>query len=337
MNKNDKNKFILLTALGVVVIFFVVCFAIISKLEKRDRIIDTTSHSSVSKEDVVSLTKEDTSKEETSKDESSVSESVSQEEIPVDEVNDIDHSLDVLYEAFSDGYEFPDLSDYDFVFIGDSIFDMNNSPVSMPRQLEFYTNARVYNLSKYMSCAGESTNAKLALYGLTSSFLSGSQISNGQPGSFNTDIERFKADDHNGRKLVFFFNHCFNDYTFSTPMSNPGNKNDIDTYEGSLRANISSIKNAYPKATYVFMEPYIFGLNDCGNGLNTYGFTLYDYIDAAERISGELGVRLFNLRSYDYFAEYKTSYLLDDLVHPTDKCAKTIARLLCDYVINNLQ
>lgn len=236
---------------------------------------------------------------------------------------------------FDDGYEFPDLSQWEFVFIGDSIFDMYSSLTSMPRQLEVYTQSRVYNISKNMSCAGNSSNNVTSLTGLTESFLQKKDISS-EGGSISNELSRFKKDKHKGKRMAIVIDHCINDYTFSTAISNPADANDINSYEGALRSNISKLKAKYPDAVVIFMKPYIFGVNNCGSDLNYIGYTIDDYISAAEKVAGELDVRIFDLRSYAFFAEYREGYLLDDYLHPNDMCSKTMVRLFCDYLLNNI-
>ncbi len=244
--------------------------------------------------------------------------------------------VSVFEVPFSDGYEFPDLSAYDFVFIGDSIFDMNYSSTSMPRQLEVYTGARVYNLSKYGSCAGDVSNGYISISRIADVFLSGKATDQGENQSINIDVERFAADSHKGRKIVFVINQCINDYILATKISNPNDAMDINSYEGALRTSISKIKNAYPKATYVFMKPYFIGVSDTGNELNSYGYVMDDYIASMGNVAGEYGAMCFDLRSYDFFASYREGYLLDDLIHPNDMCSKTMARLFCDFVQCNI-
>lgn len=237
---------------------------------------------------------------------------------------------------FGDGYEFPDLSSYDFVFIGDSIFDMNYSPTSMPRQLEVYTGARVYNLSKYSSCAGKGSNGYISFTQIVDVLLSGQTTAYEENQSINIDVARFAADDHSGRKMVIVINHCINDYVFGTVLSNPNDAYDVTTYEGALRTGISNLKNAYPQATIVTMEPYYVGINNQGSDINSRELTMDRYISSLKAVSGEYGALCFDLRTYDFFATYRAGYLLDDLIHPNNMCSKTMARLFSDFVLGNI-
>lgn len=238
---------------------------------------------------------------------------------------------------FEDGYQFPDLSDFDFVFLGDSIFEMSNSDTSMPMQLGVYTNSRVYVLSMSGSCAGNNSNGRISLHGLTECFADQRETGYEENKSFNRDIPKFKKDKHKSKSLVIIINHCINDYTHSTRLSNPDNPYDLESYEGALRSSVSRLKSAYPSATIVFMEPYVIGINDQGTVVNYDNHVMDDYIASMEKIAGEFGLMCFNLRSYDFFKEYRDGYLLDDYLHPNEMASKTMARLWCDFVENNLK
>lgn len=245
--------------------------------------------------------------------------------------------VSVFDTPFSDGYEFPNLSEFDFVFIGDSIFDMNGSAISVPRQLEVYTEARVYNLSKNTSCAGDLSNGYISFPRLTENFVAGTQSGEVTNYTFNSEILRFNEDDHSGRKMVIVMNACINDYIFSTPISNADDRYDICSYEGALRTSISQIKKAYPKATLVYMTPYYIGVKEQGEEINSYGYKLTDYISSLRSVAAEYQIMCFDLRSYDAFSQFRPGPLTDDLIHPSAMGSKTIDRLFCDFVINNIR
>lgn len=332
MDKKNKNIIITCAFIGVMLIVIIGCVVIIKGLEKSDKKVEI---SSASKTIIIDKEISDDVKDVTFV---SPSLDISDEDEVIDPVIEVDEDrLKILEEPFGDGYEFPKMPKWDFVFIGDSIFDMYNSPVSFPRQLEVYTDSHVYNLSKNMTCAGNSSNLKVSLNQLTDCFLEKTIIGKGEVGSFNNDIERWAKDKHKGQKTAIILNHCINDYSFSSPLANPQNAYDIDSYEGSLRSNISKIKAAYPDAYIVFMKPYILGFNNLGNDPNAHGLNMGDYIASAEKVASEFDLKIFDLQSYAFFAEYRDGYLLEDGIHPNDMCAKTMARLFVDYVENNLK
>lgn len=238
---------------------------------------------------------------------------------------------------FGDGYEFPDLSGYEFVFIGDSIYDMNYSNTSMPRQLEVYTNASVYNLSKFSSCASDGINGYISLTEIVETFLSGGQTGYEENRSIDIDNARFVADDHSGKKMVIVINQCINDYIMAAKIANPNDAYDVTTYEGALRTAVSRLKKAYPKAAIIYMKPYYIGINNHGDEINSRELVMDDYIASIDKIVGEFGIMSFDLRSSAFFASYREGYLLEDLLHPNKMCSKTMARLMCEFVLSSVR
>lgn len=349
MENNKSNVFLIILLCAILILASVLLIKVIKTNTHNNDITSETTDSFISETDdsaaippVIDDTTDNITVNDDKNDDDMVEDNKEPDTIVTDNSNGIgvDNStggLSVFDVPFADGYEFPDLSDYDIVFIGDSIFDMNGSETSIPRQLEVYTNARVYNLSKNTSCAGIKTNGYISFPELADSFVAGTQTNYSDTYTFNSEILRFNEDDHNKRPLIIVMNICINDYLFSTKISNPNDSMDKETYEGALRYSISQIKKAYPKAYYIYMEPYIIGTKLNGEELNSYGYILSDYITTLEKVSVEQGVMCFDLRSYDAFKEYREGPLLGDLIHPNNMGSKTITRLFCDFVSNHIK
>lgn len=327
-----------LVAIAIICILVKFCKEDSSVDVKNDLIISETGEK-LPETSVETTEQEQPAEDNNRNEQEALNETKNEETVPSEYSQDSDASTggqSVFDTSFADGYEFPDFSDYCFIFIGDSIFDMFNSHASMPRQLEVYTNASVYNLSKSGSCAGNESSGYISQQGLVESFINGTDTGDSNNASFNADIARFVGDNNKGKKMVIVLNHCINDYIFATEISNADNPYDLTTYEGALRTNINRLKNAYPKATIVYMEPYVIGANDYGNESNSKHHVMSEYVSALERVANECGIMRFDLRSYSTYAEYRDGYLLSDMIHPNLMCSKTIARLLCDFVQNNI-
>lgn len=215
----------------------------------------------------------------------------------------------------NDPSEYPDLSDRCLVFFGDSVLANFPGSYSIPGYVQGLSGAVTYNY------AVGGTSAAAGFPTALNSFLCDA-----------ADREDLR-DDLEDKRLCFIINYGFNDYFSGVPVSNPSDPQDGDTYTGSLRNCISSLRTAYPHADILLMTPTHTSYFDNGReSMGQNGSPFPAYIKAAEDISAEMG--LFFADNYNDFVitpENLGDYLADGC-HPNERGRLAIAIRLMDFL-----
>lgn len=210
--------------------------------------------------------------------------------------------------------EYPDLSQYDIVFIGDSILGKDTGTLSFEGIISAFSGASVFNCAQGGSSAAEQTPEKLSFPGIVSEFLAG------QPELPDTvygqSILKYGSFDHSDKRTCFLISFGLNDYFCGLPLDNPSNPADIHTYAGAMRTAITDLQKRYPNALYIIMGPSRITAFQNGTELVNGKNCLYDYSAAAASLADELGA--FHLDLYNEFpdkTESPADVLLADGVH----------------------
>ena len=110
-------------------------------------------------------------------------------------------------------------------------------------------------------------------------------------------------------------------YNSSSPIDNPENKYDTNTFCGALRYGIEKIINKYPKILICLCSPiyrYLVTEQEDGDTLeNPAGDTLKDYVDAVERIALEYHLPFFNHYNIGINYYNRATYLQQASTHLT--------------------
>lgn len=169
---------------------------------------------------------------------------------------------------------YPDLSDWDIVFLGDSVIGNYSGPLSIPGVIHSFSNASVFNCAQGGALASHADPNDFSFPDMAASLLAkvqenGSQESSSQPdltqknssqessrlSGHEQGVLAFSEAGHEGRQLCFVINYGLNDYFCGRTVENPGNPLDVSTYAGGLRIGISALREAYPDALFLLMSP----------------------------------------------------------------------------------
>lgn len=216
---------------------------------------------------------------------------------------------------------YPDLSDWDIVFFGDSIIGNYTDTASIPGVLSALTNAQVYNCGWGGTSAAynstETGDASLTemvdafIRKDTSNFSSDSQAFIG----LNSYYQSGSPD----RQLCFVLHYGLNDYYCGLPVATK-DPYDIQSFSGALRTAINRLKEAYPDACILLSAPNFTSYFSNGTQVQSdIGGVATDYVGAVLTVAAENNcLVLNNYTETGINAENHTVYLSDGC-HPNER------------------
>ncbi len=248
------------------------------------------------------------------------------------------------------------LSDYEFVFFGDSVIGNYTDSLSVPGVVAGNGNTKAYNLAQGGTTAtmvdGTDTDSSAdSAYGepgqslqtVIDAFLAqdpsllspGSQPHAGLTDYLNehsrTEQNPFFADtgaesaDSTGTsaKTCFVINYGLNDYFEGHPVFS-ADPEDIYTYQGSLRTAVQRLTAAYPDCTILLQTPNFCSYYENGTERQgTEGQILEDYVSAVIHLTYELSGEypVYCVDNYHVLGIDATNHgeYLSDGCHPNEK------------------
>lgn len=198
---------------------------------------------------------------------------------------------------------YPDLSQWDIVFMGDSIIGNYKGSISVPGVVSGLSGASVFNCAQGGVSAAEPEPGMMCFPKMAEDFVTGT-VSDSET-SFGEGLQEYLSADHTDKKLCFIINFGLNDYFGGHAPENSDDKNDISTYAGAMRAGIAALKEKYPDATYVIVGPGQATYFSNGTELmSESGGQLKDYYQLSVSLSKELNIPYLDL--YQQFPEGDT-------------------------------
>ena len=186
--------------------------------------------------------------------------------------------------------EYPDFSEWKFVFLGDSIFGIDMSTTSIPGVVGAMSGASTYNCAKNGATAVRADEDERTFLGVTEALITdnyGNISDIDLLGNMNLFLRDYQTSD----KLCFFLNFGLNDYFGGCPLENSENVYDDTTYKGALRAGIRQLREHYPQAEIVLLIPtYIYTSNEGNIQYGKSEEVLSDYREAAKSVAEEMGI-----------------------------------------------
>ena len=214
---------------------------------------------------------------------------------------------------------YPDLSDWDIVFFGDSIIGNYNDSTSIPEVVSALTNAHVYNCGQGGTSAAYNVTGEASLTEMTDAFI------RKDTANFSSDSQAFKGlnsyyqSGSPDRQLCFVLHYGLNDYYCGLPVTT-SDPYDITSFSGALRTSISRLKEAYPNACILLSAPNYTSYHSNGTEIQTEaGGVVTDYVNAVLAIAAENNcLVLNNYTEAGINAENHTVYLSDGC-HPNER------------------
>ena len=214
-----------------------------------------------------------------------------------------------LKELIAKERNYPDLSDKEIVFVGDSIFGYSHGSVSIPGVVGGLTGAEVFNMGYGGAPAqGDSSASKMCFMGVNDYLLDGADTSDITYDGLADEVENLRKN-LNGNEQIFFIQFGLNDYF---------NGQTVAGYKEALIRETNRIKEKYPDAIYIIMSPTFTGEYTCGTEINSpVGSVLDDYRGASKEAAEELNAYWLNsIELFDKINESTFTKYLGDWTHP---------------------
>ena len=208
--------------------------------------------------------------------------------------NSIDHFYTLVQDAVSSPVDYPDLSDCELVFFGDSVMGNYHDFASIPGVVHALTGATVHNLA-----IGGSTATQISP----------------DDNSFPNVVQHFLAEDSSSlsgkKELCFVINYGLNDYFIGYST---------EEYQNGLRAGIQALRESYPDARIMVVSSnYILSFEKGTARIGDEGNVLEDYIAAAEETAAAENVDFLNINDALQWNEHNASEYLVDSIHPNEE------------------
>ncbi len=226
---------------------------------------------------------------------------------------------------------YPDLSQWCMIFIGDSVVAYNVGSSSWPGVVEGLSGAQVYNCGQGGVAASQASGAQWSFVQMVTCFLEQDVSGLPEDCNFSNGLAKYVKEEHRGKKYCFVLNYGFNDYINGYMPDDPDDPYDIETYAGALRTGIRMLQERFPDAvilvtTPTYMMSFESEIEEQGKKANM----LTDYVDAAVRVSEEMGVCILNNYEKSGITEENWNQYLADGVHPNESGAFLLAERIID-------
>lgn len=181
---------------------------------------------------------------------------------------------DLLYNTRREKEAMPDLSDWFFVFFGDSIIANYTDSTSVPGVVSGLSQAQTCNYAVGGSPAAWIEDENASFPKVAKRLLA------------DASATEFSAESN----LCFVLNFGLNDYFEGLAPDNAADPYDTRTYAGALRAGIRLLQDSYPQARILVMSPSFTSYFENGTQKNgPAGGILTEYVAAAEAVSQDMG------------------------------------------------
>lgn len=228
---------------------------------------------------------------------------------------------------------YEDLSDWYFVFLGDSVMAYDTGSSSIPGVVNGLSRADTANLSQGGSPATEDPAALISLERMIDALETLQPEDYKEASDFYTGLRKYKTDRDSGvmdkKKLCFVICLGLNDYFGAHPVDFPSDPYDTHSYGGALRSGIRRLKELAPDGRILVMSPSFCNAFSGGTEkAGSDGGVLTDYVDTALKVCREMQVDCVNVYADSGINSDTQSLYLADGVHPNEAGRFLLGRFL---------
>lgn len=228
--------------------------------------------------------------------------------------------------------EYGTLSEYTYVFLGDSVIGNYTDSMSIPGAAAYMTGADTINCGYGGLPATKATTEDIGVAGVLDCLLSNEKdrsvdalenetVQNGIREFWEADLSAEEE------KLVFFISFGINDYATGCPVYN--DNMDDGCYAGALTNAVNRLQAAYPKAQIVLMTPNYVEIFEHGTLDNSgKGFVFEDYVEAVRELAAEKNLQMIDVYGTLGITAENTGAYLADGCHPNYYGRFKIAKLV---------
>ena len=230
--------------------------------------------------------------------------------------------------------QYPDLSDMEVVFFGDSILGNYHGSLSIPGLCEGLSDCKSYNLGiGGTSAIGDFNN-------IVDYFLGQSYDYGRDSKEFEEELARYRAESDASKKKLFVINYGVNDYFSGIPAregdGTPYEDYDYDSYESAMKDGIAGLKEAYPDCSICIIAPIYTDYFDSGKEVkSSVGSPLETYREAGRSVSESTNALWLNSTELILIDAKNCKTYLVDGVHPTNEGLYLISSAIVKFLGEN--
>ena len=214
--------------------------------------------------------------------------------------------------------EYPNLSGYGIVFIGDSIVGLDRSSASIPEIVGTLSGATTYNLAQG-GLTATMVEDKISFLTIVEA-LEKESVATVRGEEVEQDIQAFLNREEKEDKLIFVVGYGLNDYFQGERVKDENDPMNPKTYCGALQLGVERLKDKYPEAVIAVMAPTYTSFGSQGSEcMSEQGGILKDYRLAAEEAASEQGVIFKNQYQDLHINEENEKQYLADGCHLTQQ------------------
>lgn len=212
---------------------------------------------------------------------------------------------------------YPDLSNKNIIFFGDSVIGNYNNVNSIPGVLSGLTDANTYNIAMGGTRATQTDTGSVGLNYYVNAFINQDLTLLPTESQPHLGLSEYIASGANTPDC-FIINYGLNDYYEGFPIASD-DPYDISTYVGAFRTAVDTLRQTYPDAHILVITPNFTSYFNNGNdSMSDHGHVLEDYADALISLARELDIAILdNYHELDINAE-NHEVLLSDGCHPNE-------------------
>jgi len=230
----------------------------------------------------------------------------------------IDALADLIANYRAQPVEYPDLSDWNIVFLGDSVIGNYTNTTSIPEVVGGLTNANIYNLGLGGGSASKYPEREdYSLSDIVDALITQSPEALPEDKQVYTGMTELLEDNPDGT-YCFVINYGLNDYFAGAPIASD-DPYDRYTFSGGYRQAIQTLREAYPDACILLNTPnYTVNFNYGMDYRFDQQSTIVDYVNTLQALATELNVGL--LDNYNELGITKENFptYLSDGCHPNE-------------------
>lgn len=216
---------------------------------------------------------------------------------------------------------YADLSDWYFVFLGDSVMVCDNESSSIPGVICSLSGADSANLSQGGSPATKDPEAPIYLERMTDALETLDADNYKEIPEFHKGLEKYIADTENGiienKQLCFVICMGLNDYFGAHPVDRPSDPYHPGSYGGALRNAVRRLQKIAPDGRILITTPSFCNIFSEGTeSTGPEGGVLTDYVDTALAVCREMHVDCVDIYADSGINAMTHSLYLADGVHP---------------------
>jgi len=228
--------------------------------------------------------------------------------------------------------EYADASDWEIIFLGDSVFGNYEGSLSIQGVVKGFMNSKVYNCGYGGRSAALTDKTWLPLPAVAEGLITGEIDHFPKEEQVYKGVKQFVEAQHTDTKLIFVINHGLNDYFEGVPVKTD-DPEDISSYCGAIRVAVRALQEAYPAAEIILQVPNYTIAFDYGTQIKSETGSVYtEYVDVVAVLAEELGVYLLDNYYGMPINEKNYYWYLTDICHPNEQGRFMMGIRLCDLL-----